>query len=519
MHCQLRKSDKSEKIKGPEGTGMKSHVLIFALTGIITSAVMTLTLLNGASPHAEATNHPPPTTLHVGLDMSTSTSNAGVYNMGALPPFESCVQVNTSVNSGIFYIDVFLLNVSQLVAFNADVEFNAGQMQILEANVNQLMGTGAGVQNLSWSTPDSGGFFEAAAANTAGTSSGAGVLVRLKAQAFIPPAEGRTIDFKFSTQATRGVILTNQDGQKLGDTNGDGIYDGPFINAQGRVFVNRSLAGDCTTTQYAAGPTPPPAASGDVQVLSVTVPAAVPATTTPSAGTVQATVQTRNNGPDTVSVALTVSISGSGGSPCNVLDGPQPDGFLAQVGQTITRTFVFSPILPSGNNCRYTVTATATVGSGQSDPNLTNNAASAIGRVCLDQDNDGFYNDCPGFTKDNCPTVANPNQADWNGDGIGDACQDQDNDGWVDVDEFTIGTDASKACATTIYSHNAWPPDINNDRIVDTQDILLLSAPVFFKSVGQPGYMQRRDIHPDGIIDTQDVLRMSAPVFFKICIP
>lgn len=47
--------------------------------------------------------------------------------------------------------------------------------------------------------------------------------------------------------------------------------------------------------------------------------------------------------------------------------------------------------------------------------------------VVVDTDSDGV----PDAT-DNCPTVANPDQADFNGNGIGDACEDSDGDGIMD---------------------------------------------------------------------------------------
>jgi len=78
----------------------------------------------------------------------------------------------------------------------------------------------------------------------------------------------------------------------------------------------------------------------------------------------------------------------------------------------------------------------------------------------VDSDGDGFNDGV-----DNCPSLANPSQANNDGDAYGDDCDpDDDNDGYDDAAEALIGTVATVNCGlhtTTppIYSL-AWPADV-----------------------------------------------------------
>ena len=91
---------------------------------------------------------------------------------------------------------------------------------------------------------------------------------------------------------------------------------------------------------------------------------------------------------------------------------------------------------------------------------------------------------------------------------------DPDCDGWTTGDEFFIGTDPNLACGP-----GTWPPDFNDDLIVDIFDVSLMAPPVFFSVIGDTNYSARLDINPDGIIDIFDVTRLAPPIFFATCTP
>jgi len=117
-----------------------------------------------------------------------------------------------------------------------------------------------------------------------------------------------------------------------------------------------------------------------------------------------------------------------------------------------------------------------------------------------DQDGDGVPD-----ASDNCPTVPNPAQTDTDGDGEGDACDsDDDDDVWDDTDEAFITTDPLDDCAD-LTSDDAWPPDINNDGLVQGFDALFLRSSIG-SGQGQPGYDPRYDLDTNGWIQSLDTL-------------
>jgi len=61
----------------------------------------------------------------------------------------------------------------------------------------------------------------------------------------------------------------------------------------------------------------------------------------------------------------------------------------------------------------------------------------------------------------------------------------------------------------------AWPPDINNDTMVNVLDLLLFRGRIM-STLGEPGYEERFDLSFDGTINIVDMVTMK-PFIMESC--
>ena len=123
-----------------------------------------------------------------------------------------------------------------------------------------------------------------------------------------------------------------------------------------------------------------------------------------------------------------------------------------------------------------------------------------------DSDGDGVPN-----ASDNCPAWPNSDQSLPSWPIVAD---DPDCDGWGTDDEIFIGTNPNLACAT-----NNWPPDVNDNRVINLDDVLFMAPPVLFSTVSTAYYDARVDFNTDGVINLDDILVMAPPVLYATCTP
>jgi hypothetical protein len=138
----------------------------------------------------------------------------------------------------------------------------------------------------------------------------------------------------------------------------------------------------------------------------------------------------------------------------------------------------------------------------------------------LDADGDVYPN-----AMDNCPRWPNPTQAlpNWNV-----PANDSDCDGYPDTaapgliaPESFIGTIATQHCSTTPDigdedPPDAWPPDFNDNQLVNGADWLTFNSRFGSSAAGGPPYDVRWDLNGSGLINGADMLQLNQ-YFGKRC--
>ena len=89
---------------------------------------------------------------------------------------------------------------------------------------------------------------------------------------------------------------------------------------------------------------------------------------------------------------------------------------------------------------------------------------------------------------------------------------DDDCDGFTTTEEASIGTDPNLH-----YGVGAWPPDFDDNQVINTVDVFQVLPPFFGTAV--PPTEARRDLVPDGFINTVDVFKVLPPFFGSTCSP
>ncbi|MGQ9674592.1 MAG: cohesin domain-containing protein, partial [Chloroflexota bacterium] len=160
------------------------------------------------------------TTIGVDADPTQSPANTAT----SLGSIESCISV---ASNDTFDVDIFITDVTDLLSWEMDFQYASSVVNVSAVNVKmfQAANPGSNVFNASESTPDSDGSFHVSAAElgVGAEDSGSGVLARLTLKAVGPGA---------SPADLLSAMFRDKNNQFIGDTNGDGYFDGPVFNAQ-----------------------------------------------------------------------------------------------------------------------------------------------------------------------------------------------------------------------------------------------------------------------------------------------
>lgn len=222
--------------------------LVAALALCAASASASGGLVGATAALADAPAQQPETRIGIDADSSGNTDTS-------LGTIDECVVIGKDENHEI---DIFVQDVTDLLAWEALITFDPEVLQIVAEDVQlfQAANEGSDVQDVSGELPDSDGRYWVQAFDAAdpiAPDSGSGVLARITIQGVGPGVSDIRLplsDLDGDDKPDEGPLLRDVDAGVIGDVDGDTLFDGPIAAA--RIAVDASCSDSLG-----------PAASGD----------------------------------------------------------------------------------------------------------------------------------------------------------------------------------------------------------------------------------------------------------------
>jgi len=214
----------------------------FALLAAVT-VVATLTVRHGIG----AAQQP--------VELSTDT-NPGANTATTLGPRDGCVSVS---HDDTLDVDITVSDVNDLVAWELYLQFDPTVVEVVDSNVDMLLGSNPRSSLIRKSDSFVGRYFMGAADRRLQGESGSGVLARVTLRAMakgISDVEILYFDFDRDGDDDFGPRLTDSKGNHIGDVTGDGVFDGPTFHAF--VAVDESCTDATPPTTLPPSPVPQP---------------------------------------------------------------------------------------------------------------------------------------------------------------------------------------------------------------------------------------------------------------------
>ena len=246
-----------------------------------------------------------PVTMGVDADPSGNTA-------ASLGPIDPCVSVSKGDE---FEVDLVITNVTDLVAWEAYIEYDITVVNIVGRDVMLFLAedSGSRVFDLSETLPDIDGRYRMSVVDMAESSvpeSGSGVLGRLTLKAVgdgVSPANIFLLDIDSDGKMDAGPFLTNAAGEPIGDVDGNGVFDGPISHAQIAVDTAcpATTASPSATTPVASpSPTPSVPATPEATATAIRTETATPPSASPTAAGPGDEGSASNSGPPWLIVAV-----------------------------------------------------------------------------------------------------------------------------------------------------------------------------------------------------------------------